>query len=721
MKNNLECKRLLQDGALQDINRKLLSTVEDSIAPKAINEIFVLPILSTDPEGVGAEINSPSKSDEIILDELLNSSTNLMFIGKKEAGKTTIIHYACNYFLNKLDNMRIPVIIDFADFPKGKNPIHKAISNFLLSYNISNINVDENIKRGNFILLIDNFHISNSRNNLNLKEFCESNTSTRIILTVSEDILQTIKIKELPDLGFKYNHYYIYSLRRGQIRQLVKKWFCKKNINDDVLLERVMHSITSIGLPRNPFVVSLLLWGLEKEAGFNPVNEAALVENFIQALLEKLNPEEARYDKHGYSVKQDFLIHLALNLTKNEKVSLEKTEFEEFHVKYFKEIGREVSDEFKYALFIRGILIEYNGRVFFRFRCFAEYFVAKGMLDNPDVYDYFLSEDQYLKYFNEIVYLAGLDQKRLSYQTLKVIEKRLLDSFKECDEIVEIEELGNYPVRSLICESFKDENVAQKLQELKLRDEEKDRILDGRDDHNVSDLSIKNQQENQQEVKDVSRRDFLTNLALYSNILKNCELVKLVSKVEALQICIDKYCKLVGIFYKILYTAIHEEKQKKELEEMDERMIYMLTVGMPFAMQGMLLSNLGTPQLRAAIETLLDKSITEFEKLMLVSLYGDLRIEGYISKFVNLLNQTQSKLVKEIVFSKLFYYQMFYKLTKKEETQITEAFQVYLETETSYLTEGVDNNQKKNIIRSRVKQGIKAKLLMAKMNSVKIN
>lgn len=688
-KDNIDVKKDLRDKAYLDINNKLLSA-SDSLAPKDINEIFVPPILTTRSENSTKANKEIADDEDVNLDEILESNDNILFIGKKEMGKTTLVNFICNYYLKRHDLSKIPICIDFNELPKGKNIFQKTIQNFLLNYDITDFDINGNLFEGNCILLIDNFNLSNPKNIKKLNEFANEYNSNRFILTMKEDILQTLKIKDLPDFGFSYNTYYINSFRRGQVRQLVKNWFSFKNVNDDEILNNLMSSMKKIGVPKTPMFVSLMLWILEKESNFTPVNEASVIQNFIETLLEKLNPDESKYETIGYKIKIDFLTFLSREMVNESKYYLALNKFEELFVAYFNKKGLEVNSRLKETLFDKGILIKVNDKVYFRFTCFLEFFISLEMNEDREFFNFVTSPKNYLEFPNEIIYYTGLNQKAKSYEVLKIIEGRLLDSFKEIDEIVDINDLASLPVNEIFTKLIKEDNaVPQKIQQLKLSDEDKDVMLDVKEEEDEELGYVKN---SQQWIKE----EYIYNLELYSNVLKNCELVDLELKLHALKISIEKYCKLTGIIYKSLYEIISDYLLDKE-NPVDEEITNLITIGIPLTMQTEILKNLGTPKLKMSIEIEIENANTDFEKLMLTCLYGDLRLVGFITKFEELIKNTKSALVREIVTAKLFYYQTFYTMSRFEEEQL-----VSLLTEIIIETRKIKNPQAKGVIKQQI-------------------
>ncbi|MBG9455914.1 hypothetical protein ABE61_18115 [Lysinibacillus sphaericus] len=663
LKKNIIIRKILKERAFSDINNKLLSVASDSLAPKNINEIFVLPILTTNPESSNKANEQIMNEEDIELNDILNNEENVLFIGKKEMGKTTLINYICNHYLRKHDNYRIPVIIDFNDIPKGKNVFLKSIQSFFINYDINDFEVIKNLEKGNFIILIDNFNLKNDKNITKFKEFTSLFNQNRFILAMKEDILQTLKVKDLPDLGFEYLTFYINAFRRGQIRQLVKNWFSFKEVDEDQILNYVLTSMKQIGVPRTPMFISLMLWILEKEANFTPVNEASVIENFIETLLEKLHPDEGKYETIGFKIKIDFLAYLAKEMIKDDKYFIETPVFEQLFVSYFNNIGLEIDTKLKETFFEKGILLKVNDVVYFRFTCFFEYFLAYEMNEDSELYNFITNENNYLDFANEIIYYTGLNQKSKSYEVLKLIEGRLLEAFKDLDKIIDVRELSKLPVKELLISLKDSESVTEKIESIKISEDERDIILD---DTLVTDDSTTYVKERKNRFKE----DFIYNLMLYSNVLKNCELVEVELKIHALKISIEKYSILIGLLYKILYGSAAEEIEQGKSIETDEDFMNMITLGVPLVMQATILKDLGSPKLKVVISKLIDRVQTDFEKLLLICLYGDLRLEGYIQKFHILFKNTQSVLIKEIITAKLLYYQAFFTMPKLEQEQL---------------------------------------------------
>jgi|GEM_PF-3759632 len=627
----------------------------DTIAPKEISQIYVPPFIATVPENYSSgEKEADDMTDDI--ESVLRNHKNILFIGRKEIGKSTLLSYVFTLYTGQTEGrIKVPFIIDFAHLPKGKKSFENAMINFLHDYDIRDFDVEENLRVGNCIVIVDNLDVKDAKNIEKLREFCTKYSNNKFIFAMNENILQTVKVESLPDLGCEYSTYYIYTFRRSQVRQLVKKWFANTAVDDDMIMEHVITSLKRIGVPRTPLTISLLLSIIEKQMNYVPLNEAALIEKFILTILEKFNFDEARYDVIDSTIKLDFLAYLAYRMVQNNKFYFSLLEFDQEMINYFSEKALEIeTHKFKQSLFEKGILICIENKVYFRYSCFFEFFVAKQMQENPEFKKFVLSENQYLKYMNEIVYLTGLTRKDLDI--LKEVEQRLLNLFSEIDPLVKDFDITRIPIKQLLTEYLQSKDLESVLKNTQFEDKEKDKLLD---------TFIHDGQTHIVEKKDSEIREkFFQLLILYAKIIRNCELVDKDTKKTAFAICLKKYCKLTRLLYKILFSRL------EEIEELDDRFEYFLSIILPMIMQNVLLYSLGTQKLKMTIEERLMESGDDFEKFMLVSLYGDLKLPGYIQRFEEFLKNVDSKFIRELSISKLLYYNSFYKKTEKEHNQL---------------------------------------------------
>ncbi|PFM64221.1 hypothetical protein COJ48_11225 [Bacillus cereus] len=669
-KKKFEIKLGMRDSVIKSLNEKLVTSLSiDTSAPKHLKEIYVSPLLSKQPESFGKP--EPELFED--LQKILSTNQNLIFVGKKEIGKTTLLNYICYYYFKEdLGTVKLPIIINFTELPQGRNIFEKAITNYFQEYSINNITCKELLEAEDIILLVDNFHYQNEKKVNKLNEFMNSYPNVKVILSMDENVLESIKIKEVPIISNKFKPYYLYSYTRNQTRQLIKNWFSQRNVNHDIILDRITKIIKTVGLPKTPLNISLLLSIIEKQAQFIPINEASLVDRFIEILLEKLNTDEIKYETLDYTIKIDYLSNIATQMTEKGQYYLEELEFSRITLDYFEGKGLDVTlDKFKSIFFKKGILIRENDKIFFRFQCFYELFVAKAMLmeENVEFRNKILSKPYYLMYQNEIAYLTGLTRKN-SHGILEILEERLMESFQSIDSTIDIEKFSNLPIEEILSERLKSEELQDKLSEFTMTEEEKDEILDVKNVNDIGDGSQEGEN-GLQHRKRVTEIDFMDNLMLYSSVLKNLELVDKQVKKEALKKSINRFTKVIGILYKVVLDKISTDAKDQELsQETLQKYEYILKTGMPIVIQHMVLDYLGTPKLKNIIEEVIREVDTDFEKFMLISLYSDLRLDNYIVHMKQFLKINKSKIIKETATIKLLFYRFFYQHSDNDVNQL---------------------------------------------------
>ena len=110
-------------------------------------------------------------------------------------------------------------------------------------------------------------------------------------------------------------------------------------------------------LPKTPFVLSLIL-SICDIVDFAPINEAVIMEQFMELLLEKSSPKEAYSTTFDFRIKEDFLIYIVTYMDEQNRFYLSNDEFDKLLLEYHSEKGVSIKDTRFYILFIeKGVLI----------------------------------------------------------------------------------------------------------------------------------------------------------------------------------------------------------------------------------------------------------------------------------------------------------------------------------------------------------------------------
>jgi len=530
----------IRDYVADQINQALLSViVEQSIAPKALGEVFVEPPLATESEYKSMSLETRRRRDKTsrTLDEILESGKNILFIGKKESGKTTLLNYIRMRYLepDTFTQIEIPLFVDLQILPKGKDKV----KNVIFNYNIPDFqlcsSLEENMKLGNCIFLVDNLDLSDKKALAALVEFTRDYSLNRYMLAIDEEIFADMELDKLPDLGVDYDRIYIHSFGRKEVRGLISNWFCASSTERvGELADTILLHLLDTGMPRTPVVISLMLLIMEQQPDYIPINKASLLENLIEILLEKMNPLSG-LEGIDYRTKEHFLSHVAhcmvrekTKFRERKKYYLDFDEFKGETRSYFENKGLIIPGGVQSFIdyFIgKGILIQDNGQIDFRFGCFGEFFVAKHMLENKSFYETILEEDSYLNFASEIDYLTGL--QRTNRDLVALLSQRSKKSLEDCLNQVGLEiELQHFDDvrlnKSLLDLLPKDgrATVVERLRESRLKEEQKDELMD---------MAYRLSREDTQEVIRDTYKDHRTRLVkildLFSRVIKNCELI----------------------------------------------------------------------------------------------------------------------------------------------------------------------------------------------------
>ncbi len=645
-----------------NINKSLISSIIDDKAPTRLEDIFVHPVLR-----VSSEYEKEKNDKSIELNELIEQSFNIMFIGKKETGKTTILHYIALYFLNNFSNhFKIPFIMDFNFLHKGNNAIEKLMLQFVL-FNSGNRHVtnlqqlNELLSSGTCIILIDNLSIDRPDKIEILREFIKLYPKNRYIFTVYENVFNTISLKSIPDIGCEYKKVYIQTLTKNRVRNLTEKWIGNCGIDIDQFLDRIIIYFRSTGMPRTPLLVSMMLAICSRYTNFIPINEASIMERFMEILLEKLSVEEFMSSTYDFKNKEDYLSYLAWRMAESNKFYFSKSEYLEITVKYFKTRGLDLKySRFETLFFDKNVLVEYSDVICFRYQCMVEYYIAKRIRKDKSALEWVLKEGNYMNFINEISYLTGLE--RDCEDILIKIEERLTPVIEESRQL--ICSLDEYNIETYI--DMDPEEIRQTLAESTLDDEERDRVTDKPD--TGKELEPKDMKKDI-EIKSLPVLDtFYNTLLLYGKVIKNSEDLTLDVKSKALSICIDGYRLLLGVTKKVVEDYFTKEYIDKILEgvkgsgvKCDEELVSLykdiVKITTPMVLQNIALESLGTSKLSAVLKDKIESETSdEFSKFMYVFLFSDLRLPDSLNYIEKFLKESKSKDIINLSLFKLIYY-----------------------------------------------------------------
>jgi hypothetical protein len=152
----LDSFRRIIDTTAQQV---LLSAVHSTSAPRTLAEIFVTPTLRKEPENSDAMASpSASRGKTTSINEIIASTANLIIVGRREAGRTTLLLYIAMWFLDQPpEHARLPFYVNMRQLSgKPRHALRRAMHSFAMDAT-QRIDVDELLRQSRCVLCLDDF------------------------------------------------------------------------------------------------------------------------------------------------------------------------------------------------------------------------------------------------------------------------------------------------------------------------------------------------------------------------------------------------------------------------------------------------------------------------------------------------------------------------------------------------------------------------------------
>ena len=341
----------IESKFLEYANGYFVSNVAAGKVMKSFDESFIVPEFRKHSEYEKETKYSHESTDDddiITLEDICRGKQNVFLLGKKEIGKTTVLHYIAKYcFANFNTLTTVPVIVNtqYVDY-SGKNVITRAIHKYIYEYcdgssSFSMDDVEKLLNAGLCTIMFDDFESVNDRQLAKINQFINDYPNNRFIFSKKESITAKYLSDEDITPSCEHETAHICALTKGQIRAIASQNFSTGDCS--VLVDKIMLCFKKTTLPKTPFVLSLML-SICDTADFTPINEAVIMEQFMESLLEKASPSEAYSTTYDFRIKEDFLISLVTHMDKNNRFYLSIDEFEGLLSSYHEDKGFSVKE-----------------------------------------------------------------------------------------------------------------------------------------------------------------------------------------------------------------------------------------------------------------------------------------------------------------------------------------------------------------------------------------
>ncbi|MBO0587580.1 MULTISPECIES: metallophosphoesterase [unclassified Sporosarcina] len=682
----------IKDIFTDDINQNLISYNTDTVAPKDLKSLFVLPRIvksnyETSINNDGKEVN---KKEEILnLEDLCLLENNLVLFGQRETGKTTILFRIISELIDKHAlYQKIPIYVDLKGLNKGD--IKKKMSRFIGKSTSKFNKILENQK---IVLLLDNFRFNHVHQNVIFEEISElSKTFPNLSIIASAE---TINDQEKPiefvnsPIAKEFESANIQYFQTTEIQSLMKRWFNTGGSQEEN--EKLNHLIKNfhyLNIPSTPLAVSMFLWIYEKQKDFRPVNNAAMVQNFIEKLFEKHTKEQIFSEDFDYSNKIHLLAQIALQMYRknNANYRIESLELKEFIRELYKKKKMEIQlsgpiafhDWILTEFVDKGVLVREldQGAEYYKFKldCFFQYCLAKNMEFNKDFKEEVLSEENYLTFIDEIDYFTGLDRTQGDILESVVNRKeKCFASYLEFNQSIftdntitisfdHLFSLRDPDSRKPLIESMRENQLDEILKRNKQNDEDaitaNDSLLERGNDNEHS--SVIPNKVPQSELSNDEKLQKTWIIA--AKVLKNTEEVE-IGDLKDRAFRSIMLCSLitVSVHKRKMELYLSDSNRKSELMKSNPEMYSFFSFFTRFALvvhEVHLFSVIGTTKLLPVIRDYLNEniendSVSDVEKYLAIFLYIDSNANDYQSKLNRIMHKYNSSAVNDFAFMKL--------------------------------------------------------------------
>jgi len=585
---------LIGDASELDLIVKPFEELEQHIS---VTDVFVEPVLTNacNPDKI-------EKSRLISLNELLENYNHTVIFGKKEHGKTTLLRYLQERILHE-ESPTVPVFLDFKELPKNNPNGLIAIIRGKFNGGCNAKQVVDYLENGNISLLVDDYGNVTvqdfEKRKRVLATFIAKHPKCRLIATATsgiqhqDDVLSALKTPVI--------HYNLASFTTAKVRDLLTKWESFHHFNIDEVLKKIMKFFNRLRLPVTPFAATLfigVLVGERKQK--NIYNEAYLVENYIETLLEKVGDSGVAHEM-DFPEKTSFLAFITWKMYELNKYVLDVNDFERFKIEFYDEFDEDIPDQDEFKIFFKkGLLRNVGGEISFQFRFTFYFFLAKALQKHPAGIDDIFSNQKVLLYSRALSYKAGLERNDIGILTRigELIDQKLI-THKKRYASTKLEKLG---IEKGLIEYSK--NVKAELNAGNQND-----VHD-----NITDETYLNYDENDQEIQYQENVDSIAELlVLHSDVIRNSREIKATVKRTELKNHINRYQYLIfevieqfvflleGLNNEKLLSLLNIKKKNAKNDEIAKAIKGLIVQSIPVSAIIFIADNLGNPKLAKSL------------------------------------------------------------------------------------------------------------------------
>ena len=215
--------------------------------------------------------------------------------------------------------------------------------------------------------------------------------------------------------GVPFSKVTMRSMKRGQLLALVEGHGLTDPFAADQMVERVMRDASALNVPLTAVTGSFLIQIFREEPDSKVINQAALIERYIDICLEKYAPRDILPGTFDFKNKVDLLCTIIEKMIRDDIYAVDENEFTSWCIAYLKNYGLKFSAHNIVDYFVKSrILLQEDGRIRFRLRVFASFFAATRMIDDATFREYIFDAKRYLSFSHEIGFYCALNRRDIA-------------------------------------------------------------------------------------------------------------------------------------------------------------------------------------------------------------------------------------------------------------------------------------------------------------------
>lgn len=618
-----------------------------------IKESFIMPPITD------GDYKQDSNEANLKISDIASTNENLIFFGNQEIGKTTLLFRLIFEFVEEFVQLKnVPVYINIDEI--GNKEYVTAIKNFL---SCGTEEAKKLLTDGSITLLIDNLDYSDLKKERiqKLKLLLDDYQDVRIIATAKTEITGIAPQNYFENNKILFRNYFIKPLTTKHVKGLIKVWLPDEDsLKLNSRLDKMVTNFLSYSLPCTAMSVSLFLWSTENNTR-KPINQAVLLDMYIELILEKMAKDNIYRDSFDYRNKTMLLAKIA-----KEMIELDLPNYSILYSDYVRIIEnyliKDVGFEYdaatiaKYFIDRRIFIKTSDNHIKFSYSCFFHFFIAKRMEFSKEFRDFVLQEDQYQNYHKEIDYYTGLT--RNDKDVLTTVYKRFKEHFEPLEFILKEVNVDSFFTNVRKKES-PHETTSQKIDINKIKDNRPtEQQLEAFYDQKISKIQIG--KIIKKDHKDISLEQILV---LACNILRNSEGVEDVNLKRKVYNLIIRNSVIWTMLYKD--SLVHYLVEHKKLPPSIPNNVNFeaLLQYLPYNIQRGIQVNLGTFKLLPIIAEKIksdknDSQCSDVEAYLSVALYADENGKDFYKYFNKFIKRISNNIVRDYCKSKLtnYYY-----------------------------------------------------------------